>query len=305
MTVIKASAVERMQRKFYTFLIFPGANGKLHKIQVPFYVMHLIVGLSVVGLVALGALANSYARMLLKVSNYNDVRNEREALKTQYRTLENVVSQTNTKLDSLQSLAAEVALTYSFGEARRPRFPHAVLALATESNSTLESSFQASYYAFSLMRTIAAVPLGNSFAQGVLSDPVPGRATIPSLWPVRGRITGGFGERMDPLSGEGAFHAGVDISAAQGTEVESTADGIVVLAERESGYGNEVLIDHGAGITTRYGHLSRIYVVAGQEVRRGQIIGTVGTTGKTTGPHLHYEVRVHETPVNPAKYLRG
>ena len=138
MTVIKASAVERMQRKFYTFLIFPGANGKLHKIQVPFYVMHLIVGLSVAGLVALGALANSYARMLLKVSNYNDVRNDREALKTQYRTLENVVSQTNAKLDSLQSLAAEVA------SAKRKNYnqsPEYVNRLLSACHSKMRSSY--------------------------------------------------------------------------------------------------------------------------------------------------------------------
>jgi len=78
-----------------------------------------------------------------------------------------------------------------------------------------------------------------------------------------------------------------------------------LLAEREAGYGNEVLVDHGDGITTKYGHLRRIDVVAGQEVKKGQIIGAVGMTGKSTGPHLHYEVRVHQTPVNPAKYLRG
>jgi len=109
-----------MERKFYTFLIFPGVHGRLRKIQLPFYAMHVMLGLSLVGLVTLGALANSYARMLLKVSNYNNVRDEREALKTQYRTLETVVSQTNAKLYSLQSLAAEVALTYGFGRARRP-----------------------------------------------------------------------------------------------------------------------------------------------------------------------------------------
>ena len=294
-----------MQRKFYTFLIFPGPQGKLHKIHIPFYVIHLLAGVCLIGVIGLGALANSYARMLLKVANYDDIRQEREALKSQYRTLENVMSQTNTKLDSLQSLAAEVALTYGFGEARQPRFPRAMLALAAESNSTLESSFHVSFYAFNLMKTMAATPLGDSVSRGVAFEAVLGRAAIPWVWPVRGQITGGFGERMDPLSGEGAFHAGVDISAPSGTEVESAADGIVVLAERESGYGNEIRVDHGAGITTRYGHLSKIYVVLGQQVERGQIIGTVGATGRTTGPHLHYEVRVRQTPVNPLKYLRG
>ena len=245
-----------MERKFYTFLIFPGVHGRLRKIQLPFYAMHVMLGLSLVGLVTLGALANSYARMLLKVSNYNNVRDEREALKTQYRTLETVVSQTNAKLYSLQSLAAEVALTYGFGRARRPQFPHAMLSLATQSDSTLES------------------------------------------------ITGGFGERMDPLSGEGEFHSGLDISARYGTEVAATGDGLVLAAERQSGYGNEILIDHGNGITTKYGHLSKIFVLVGQEVKVGEPIGAVGLTGRTTGPHLHYEVLIHNTPVNPAKYLR-
>ena len=80
---------------------------------------------------------------------------------------------------------------------------------------------------------------------------------------------------------------------------------MVFSASRDSDYGNAILIDHGYGLTTKYGHLSKIFVVVGQEVKRGQIIGAVGMTGKTTGPHLHYEVHVNETPVNPARYLRG
>ena len=294
-----------MEKKLYTFLVFPGASGKLHKIHVPAYLMHTLAGLCLIGLIALGAMVNSYARMLLKVSDYNNVRNEREALKTQYRTLENVVSQTNAKLSSLQSLAAEVALTYGFGQARQPRFPRAMLTLATQSNSTVESSYRASLYAFNLMETISFAPLNDSSPRGAAFIPGLRGLTIPSAWPVRGEISGGFGQRMDPLSGEGAFHSGVDISASMGTEVAATADGVIIFADRESGYGKEILIDHGAGITTRYGHLSQIYVVVGQQVAQGQIIGAVGRTGKTTGPHLHYEVRINQTPVNPSKYLRG
>lgn len=294
-----------MEKRFYTFLIFPGAHGKLRKIQLPFYVVHLVLAFSVVGIMTVAALANSYARMLLKVSNYNNLRTEREALKSQYRTLENVVSQTNAKLDSLQSLAAEVALTYGFGEARRPRFPQAVLALATQSNSTLESSYHASLYTFNFMKTTALNSPGEPMAQGLFPDPRFDRSTIPSLWPVRGQITAAFGQRMDPLSGEGAFHAGLDISAPSGTRVESAADGIVFHAGPDADYGNAILVDHGYGITTKYAHLSKVYVVVGQQIKRGQIIGAVGMTGKTTGPHLHYEVHVNETPVNPSRYLRG
>lgn len=291
-------------RRLYTFLIV-APQGKLRKIQIPFYTVYLAVAAGVIALVAFAALANSYARMLLKVANYNDVRSEREALKTQYRTLENVEDHTNQKLTSLEALASEVALTYGFGKSTRPRFPEAMLALATQSNSTLESSYNASLYAFNLMKNTALNPPADPIARGLFSRGTYDASGIPSIWPVRGEITGGFGERMDPLGGEGEFHAGVDIAAPRGTEVDVTAGGVVIQAGREAGYGNEVLVDHGGGVRTKYGHLSEIYVVAGQEVRKGQAIGAVGMTGRTTGPHLHYEILVGNAPVNPEKYLGG
>jgi len=293
-----------MERKFYTFLLCPGAHGKVRKVRLPFYLVHLALAFSAVGVVTVAMLANSYARMLLKVSNYNELRTEREALRNQYRTLENVVHQTNAKLGSLQSLASEVALAYGFGGTSRMRFPQAFLALAAQSNGNLESSYRASLYALNLMKQAATSRLGGSMVLGLLPHPGFDYSTIPSIWPVRGQVSAGFGQRMDPFSGEGAFHAGLDISAPLGTPVVATADGIVLLATPEAGYGQQVVIDHGYGITTKYSHLSRIYVVLGQEVKRGQVIAAVGMTGKTTGPHLHYEVLVHDTPVNPAKYLR-
>jgi len=292
-----------MDTKFYTFIIFPGAHGKLHKIQLPFYAVHLVLAFSVVGIMTIAAIANSYARMLLKVANYNSLRTEREALKNKNRTLENAVTQTNAKLDSLQSLASEVALTYGFGEAQRPRFPEAALALAAQSNSTVESSYQASLYAFNMIRRSSLKSPTDSASLGMFLSADVGRETIPSIWPLRGQISAGFGQRMDPFSGEGAFHSGLDIRAPYGTRVDSTAEGIVLHAGLESGYGNEIIVDHGFGIMTKYGHLSKISVVVGQEVKRGQVIGAVGLTGMTTGPHLHYEVLVNDTPVNPMKYL--
>ncbi len=294
-----------MEKKLYTFLIFPGAHGKIHKIRLPYYVFYLLSVFSIVGIMTVVALANSYARMLLKVSNYNSLRREREALRSQYRTLENAVNQTNAKLGSLEALATEVALTYGFGEGRRPRFPQALFNLATQINSTPESSYDASLYAFNFMSRAAINPTLDLTSVGLFSDLRFDRAGIPSIWPVQGQITAGFGQRLDPLSGEGAFHHGLDISAPQGTRVDAAADGIVFYTGPEAGYGNTILVDHGYGITTKYSHLSKISVVVGQEVKRGQVIGAVGMTGKTTGPHLHYEVHVYETPVNPARYLHG
>jgi murein DD-endopeptidase MepM/ murein hydrolase activator NlpD len=290
------------KRKLYTFLIV-APHGRLRKIELPHYVAHLALLVGFGTLVGLAALANSYARMLSKVANYDDVRSQREALQTQYRTLENVVTSTNVKLTSLESLASEVALTYGFGESSRLEFPGALLTLATQSDSTLEASYNASLYAFNLMKTAALSPHADPVISGLLSNPTYDRSAMPSLWPVHGQITDGFGKRMDPLSGEEALHTGIDISAPKGTEIEAAGDGVVVETGRESGYGNVIVIDHGYGIETKYGHLSGIYVVAGQEVKRGEVIGTVGTTGRTTGPHLHYEVLVYQTPVNPAQFL--
>jgi len=126
----------------------------------------------------------------------------------------------------------------------------------------------------------------------------------PNLWPVEGQVTGSFGERIDPFNGEGAFHSGVDIGSAYGRPIIAPADGIVTLTETMGGYGKTIQIDHGSGVSTRYGHLSGFAVMPGQHVQRGEIIGFVGESGRSTGPHLHYEVRINDTPVNPYKYLR-
>jgi len=129
-------------------------------------------------------------------------------------------------------------------------------------------------------------------------------SAAPNLWPVEGKVTGSFGERIDPFNGEGAFHSGVDISSPVGTQIIAPADGVVVLSEFTGGYGRCIEINHGNGISTRYGHLSGFAVAEGQTVHRGDVIGFVGDSGRSTGPHLHYEVRINDTPVNPYKYLR-
>jgi murein DD-endopeptidase MepM/ murein hydrolase activator NlpD len=130
------------------------------------------------------------------------------------------------------------------------------------------------------------------------------RATVPSIWPVAGELTDGFGGRRNPFGGLGSeFHTGQDISALSGTPVMAAAQGTVIFAGWQNGYGQIVIIDHGNGLTTRYGHLSGIDVELGQLLARGQQLGRVGSTGRSTGPHLHYEVRINDEPVNPCQYL--
>ncbi len=294
---------ETQRAKLYTLLLL-GPHGRSWKLRIPKYSAYVVLALSLVGLFTLTALTESYARMLLKVSNYNDVRADREALRTKYRLLEKVVNQTNTQLTSLETLASEVAVTYGFGKTQQPPTPIGTVNAPVGADPL--AGYSASLYAFNLIERASMIPSHSAAVLGLLSNPLEQPSDIPYLWPVRGEVTAGFGERLDPFSGEGAFHSGIDIAAPEGTPVRAAADGIVLHAgPGEPGYGNDVLIDHGWGITTKYAHLRRIFVVEGQEVKQGQVIGSVGMTGRTTGPHLHYEVLVHRTPVNPAKFLHG
>jgi murein DD-endopeptidase MepM/ murein hydrolase activator NlpD len=126
----------------------------------------------------------------------------------------------------------------------------------------------------------------------------------PTLWPVNGHISSGFGYRKNPMGGRGTeHHNGVDIPARTGTVIRAAGGGTVVFAGWQSGYGNTVIIDHGEGISTLYAHNSRNRVTIGQSVSRGEIIANVGSTGRSTGPHLHYEVRQNGTAINPAPFL--
>lgn len=130
------------------------------------------------------------------------------------------------------------------------------------------------------------------------------RGYTPTIWPVDGTLEGGFGGRRNPFGGPGyEFHSGQDIEAPMGAPVVAGARGQVSFVGWQNGYGQLVVIDHGGGLSTRYGHLSHIDVENGQQVSRGELIGKVGSTGRSTGPHLHYEVRINDQAVNPLQYL--
>lgn len=134
----------------------------------------------------------------------------------------------------------------------------------------------------------------------------PGKVSIPSLMPVDGvRLTSDYGMRSHPVLGGRRAHKGVDLAGSVGAPVRATADGVISRADWYSSYGLYISVEHGGEIQTRYGHLSRLNVAAGQQVKKGDVIGYVGSTGRSTGPHLHYEVRIAGLAVNPAPYMQG
>nr|WP_321257433.1 M23 family metallopeptidase [uncultured Pseudodesulfovibrio sp.] len=125
----------------------------------------------------------------------------------------------------------------------------------------------------------------------------------PSIWPTSGWVTSGFAWRTSPFTGKREFHKGIDISAPRGTPIYAPARGSITFSGRDSSYGLNVQLKHNSSLTTRYAHMYRIAVKSGQEVTRGELIGYVGSTGRSTGPHLHYEVRLNGVPVNPKRYI--
>ena len=128
-------------------------------------------------------------------------------------------------------------------------------------------------------------------------------SSTPSVWPAKGWVTSRFGYRTSPFTGESQAHAGIDIAAPTGTRVIAPADGVVTSVTYEDGYGKVLTINHGYGVTTKYGHNSEILVKSGQRIRRGETLSLIGSTGRATGPHLHYEVRMNGIPVNPSRYI--
>lgn len=298
-----------MRRRYYIIFVAREQDGPLRKIPVPLHYAGVFVAAAVVGAFTITGMAGSYTRMLLKTASFNQVRSQREALRRDYRQLQLLAKEKDMQAASLGSLASEVSALYGLRQNRIVKAASAEEgATGGENSGFSEEAYIRSLDQLALLRSDALTGHIHGFGfSGMSSQGVTDWASLPGapfLWPVIGPITSSFGEREDPFNGEGAFHPGVDISAVFGEPVHATADGIVETAGMATGYGREVVIDHGNGIETLYGHLSGFAVTPGQDVKLGQIIGYVGMSGRTTGPHLHYEVRVHNTPVNPHKYLR-
>jgi murein DD-endopeptidase MepM/ murein hydrolase activator NlpD len=279
-----------MKQDYFILDLAHSLHGRLKRVHIPHRLIYSALGVLGVSLLLLLGVASSYARMAWKVSDYNSLQHEAEVLRARYENLQKKVKQDNEQLASLQSLANEVATAY--GVRKQLAGSPDLISEAPLTPTIRESLSEYNY----LRTTNLAGRQRNIFVNADLN-------VLPSVWPVNGRLMGGFGQRTDPFSGGGEMHKGVDISAPMGTSVKASADGIVVRAGWNGGYGRCVIIDHGNNYQTLYGHMSRIDVMEGQEIRQGEPLGAVGNTGHSTGPHLHYEVHIGQTPVNPYRFL--
>ena len=328
--------------KSYTILLVPDRDAKVKKIRLE-HRMLVRVGLAfgVVVLALIGALAH-YFQVVGKLVENELIRAENLELQNRWREAEQKFSHINDELDRVKRLNANLRHITSLNDPDRklsmaqpdmgqmaPEFVGG--GIATE-------PAQAGIGAVGTGRPPAAGGEGRMIADG---DARPGTgddsdllkqldsldkkvkaqeqearalksyfedqqallASAPSIWPVRGWVTSDFSVRLDPYTGERVMHEGIDIATGMGTPVRAPADGTVVFAGQEGGYGHVLVLDHGYGLKTRYGHLQSINVKLGEKVKRGQFVAAVGNTGRSTGPHVHYEVRVNGVADNPRKFI--
>lgn len=280
-----------MNQPYFVVVLAHSVHGRLRRLHVSHTILYTVLALAVVGCFTTFGFLASYARMAWKVSHYNTLRDEVSSLQQRYQNLQKSNEQTKEQMATLQMLATEVTTAYGIKE--RLEGPATI-----SSESRLVPTYQQSLEQFDLLRTTRLYSNSRRRINRMWQTNI-----MPSMWPTSGRLLSSFGARRDPFTGGSAFHSGVDISAPTGTQIRVAADGIVKSAEWSGAYGKLIVVDHGSGIETYYAHMSGFDVIPGQDVRRGQVIGRSGGTGRVTSPHLHYEVRQGGAPVNPYKYL--
>jgi murein DD-endopeptidase MepM/ murein hydrolase activator NlpD len=280
-----------MKQNYFIVVLAHSIHGRLRRIHVPHQAIYGILGLAALGCFSLFGFVSSYVRMALKVSSYNSLKQEAEVLRSKYQNLQKIVNQTDEQLATLKLNARELSLMV--GVKKSLIGPSDISA-----EGRLVPTFSETLDEYDTLKATTFARFDRNYMLRMQ------RNTQPNIWPVDGRLMSPFGHRNDPFSGEGAIHSGVDISAPDGTPVKAAADGVVIYAQYQGGgFGRLVVINHNNGMQSLYAHLSKFDVIAGQEIRQGEVVGRVGSSGRVTAPHLHYEVRVGSTPVNPYRFL--
>jgi murein DD-endopeptidase MepM/ murein hydrolase activator NlpD len=279
-------------KRYYTLMLFaPTANSQFRRYNIPHKVMYATMILAGIGLLTLMFGAYSAVR-------YASLAFEYQMAKMDNRKLRQENDEVQKAQDKLEvRLAAQEPILQKLAESTGVK-------PSTDIGKNIGSGGPDTKDMKDLEKATTALEIGVREIKEVVAANQIKLAAIPSIWPVRGYITSGVGDRSNPFGGGGnENHPGLDIAATHGTSIEAGGDGIVIKAGPQGGYGNLVVIDHGYGITTRYGHMSRIDVKVGDHVHRGMQLGAVGSTGRSTGPHLHYEVRLYDRVVDPMNYL--
>ena len=290
-----------MANEFYTLIVVPHAKARFRKFQISVrltrWVLWACCGLAI----GLAGILAHYSWISVEVADLRHLRAENLALATKARAYEQNASQLQAKVLALQNMVTKLGMMAGVEQSLPDAGVGGVGGLS--SIDTTVPSLDIASSLRSLDDKVGTLTEKSSRLESIFESQREMLASTPSVWPVRGYLSAAFGNRIDPFTGQPDFHPGLDISTPRGTKIVAPADGVIVFAGQKNGYGNAVVIDHGYGIMTRYGHLDGFEARPGQRVRRGDVIGFVGSTGRSTAPHLHYEVWVNDQARNPIQYI--
>lgn len=286
-----------MDKRFSTIIFVPHARAKFRKLKVSHRLLFSIISLVTSSLCLSTFFSVQYFTTLSQTHELSKLRRENRDLQSANEQFSQSVESLRTQLHTVEDRTRKLAIIAGITTLDEGSQGGSGGARNDEpSNPYRDDLDKMSFRSNRLQKDLGLLEQKFVAQSRLLSS-------TPSIAPVRGILTDGFGGRSDPFTRERGQHNAIDISSASGQPVRSPADGIIVKAEWANGYGNVIYVSHGYGYSTRYGHLSAFNARPGQRVKRGDILGYVGSTGRSTGPHLHYEVRVNNNPVNPLEYI--
>ena len=306
-----------MQKDVFTVVVFPGAAGSPRKIQLPKkWAKIVLYSVLVFALTLVGTgvyFTNEYLNFLDDQKELAALRHEGKIQKIQIERFGEKVRSFETEMSRLERFEKKLRIITALGNSANSEDKNwsvgGPYGLSSDSFTTsLKKESQSMLDRFEgnlavLTNHVKVRQVSFQELDEFLKNQKSLLSSTPSIWPTRGWVTSGFGYRKSPFTGLSEKHEGLDIAARMGSEIRAPADGKIILTGRKHGYGNMVEIDHGYGVLTRYGHNARNLVQVGAMVKRGQVIALVGSTGRSTGPHVHYEVVVNGIPVSPMNYI--
>jgi murein DD-endopeptidase MepM/ murein hydrolase activator NlpD len=290
-----------MANEFYTLIVVPHAKARFRKFQVSVRLTRWVLSAFGVMAVVLAGILAHYTWISVEVAELRRLRSENIALATKAKAYEENAGQLQAKVLQLQNIVTKLGVMAGVEQSLPDPSIGGVGGLTP--GETVPPSVDIAQTLQGLDQTVGTLSVKSTRLEAYFRDQKELLAATPSIWPLRGYLSASFGNRPDPFTGLRDFHPGIDVSVPRGTPVHAPADGVVVSRGVKNGYGNILVIDHGYGVVTRYGHLDGFNVKPGQRVKRGEIVAFSGNTGRSTAPHLHYEVWVNDQMRNPIEYI--
>lgn len=290
-----------MANEFFTVIVVPHAKARFRKIQVPMRLARWVTGGAAVLALTLAGVLVHYSRIAAEVYELRRLRAENQVLTERTREYEQNAGKLQAKVEHLHSIVSKLGIMAGLDHALPDTRIGGEGGVAIF--ETVPPGAVGPHSLVEMDLSVSALTDKSTRLEAFYRDQKLLLSSTPSIWPVRGYLSAAFGKRLDPFTGRPDFHPGIDVSTPIGTRIVAPADGIVLSTAQSGGYGNAIIIDHGYGVVSRYGHLDSYNVRPGQRVHRGDVIGFVGSTGRSTGPHLHYEVWVREQAQNPIHFI--